>query len=186
MKCKAAWIALAIVSLLWIGTLWYAFSQGRDFSQKDAERVVQIERHIAQTKQYREANTHLTSELARLRKELENQKTKTVVTRTRWRERKVATTSPDCQEILEDASAHISNLEVELDLEQATSQALAEVLMNTQGQVDHLEAAWQLERERVGAYQKQQKKQKIKKVVIGISSAAAGIGVGFTIGALYK
>lgn len=182
-KC---WAVIASLLLAIAIGLLISVKRHQEFQRRDAELVHQIEDHLAERDRLRGVVAVHLDRVQELETDKLGLEGDLQAARAKWRARKEPKDLTECKSQLVDANEYTVLVERNLDLETLTSQALADALFDTQGQVDQLEKAWQLERKRTSAFQKQQKREHVKKVLIGVGSGIAGAGVGFTIGVLTK
>jgi hypothetical protein len=73
-------------------------------------------------------------------------------------------------------------LEEALKVERLTVAALSSALTDQTTRADLLDRAWNLERKRAESYQKQAKREKVKKVFLALGVGLAGGAAGYAIG----
>jgi hypothetical protein len=97
-----------------------------------------------------------------------------------------AKTLEECKNHLADADTLIDGLETTLVLKVKSLDGMYIAYEGTYDRAEQLEKAWLLERRRAEGFKRQQKKEQVKKVFIGIGSGVGGALVGIGIGAVIK
>ena len=164
--------------------IWVSVERKQRWLLEDGERVAEIDRlrlvaHEAAGRANefsRQAAGHqaeakkLQVELDRVRKWIKN--------------RPAPKTLVACQKQLKEFDAAAAILERSLALEKLTVYALSGQIAEVDRRAENLESAWKKERKRADGFQKIRKRDKMKKVFIGVGSGLAGGAiVGLAVGA---
>lgn len=186
--CIALLVTLLLSVCIGLGILLW---QRSIFHERDAARVVQIEKALVKAEEQAQKVEDLKGAVGVLEEQKKAVEGDLEALRAKWKARPRVRKSPeptveeeDCQEALATAEELIPRLEDRLLLEVKTGETLAEALFESEGRADQLEKAWTLERERTKDFKKQQRRDKIGKVFIGLGAGIAGGAVGFTVGTL--
>ena len=178
------WAALAAGILIVALTVSVSYYRQQKWLLEDSARVAEIDHyrgvavdaHRRANKFSVQVDTHQ-KEIAALNEDLEKAR--------KWRKNRIRPkTLTECHKQLEEFDIVAARLERTLALEQLTVFALRGQTVELEQRGDNLEAAWQRERKRAEGYRKIGKREKIKKVFIGVGSGLAGGAiVGIAVGA---
>jgi hypothetical protein len=180
---RYCWLILLATFLALLGALWFFQRRQLQWKLQDESRLSAIaearqaafeaERRAAASFQEAEG---LRKQSAVIEKELE-------ALREKVRKRPAQpSTLPECMENLGLLTHQVVLLEEALKVERLTVAALSSALTDQTTRADLLDRAWNLERKRSESYQKQAKREKVKKVFLALGVGLAGGAVGYGIG----
>lgn len=178
------WASIAAVVLAIGVGIWIVHLRQQNWLLKDADRVAEIDRFkslaadagrradtfAAEATGYREESEQLQVEVDRLRK---------------WRKtRKPPKTLEECKTQVRTFDAGLAIMERDLSLKHLSVVALTGALIEEERQSLAWKTAWELEQERSKGFQRIEKRERTKKVLIGVGSAlGGGVLVGIAVGA---
>lgn len=171
------WAALAAGILIVALTIWISYERQQKWLMEDAERILEIDRlRLSAVDSARRANDFSVQAYEK-QKEVEGLKVELEKAR-KWRKNRVRPkTLAECHKQLKEFDAAAAILERNLALEQLTVYALRGQIAELDQRGNTLETAWQKERARAEGYRKVKKREKLKKVFIGVGSGLAGGGI---------
>jgi hypothetical protein len=179
---RYCWLVLLAVFLALLGALWIFQQRQQRWILEDAFRIGEIEKlreaarvENEKTKKALEAAGEAQGQIILLEGELER-------IRKRTKSRPKPTTLPECEQQLVELQGHIDLLETTLALERTIEDNLDVALDHQTARADLLEKAWQAERKRSQALQRQAKREKVKKVFLAAGVVLAGGAMGYAIG----
>jgi hypothetical protein len=144
--------------------------------------VAEIEEHRTRASEGAERAAKAIEEVEHLQVRLRVLEGDLVRSRKWVRQRVPAKNLEECQDQLTDADDLIEGLEQTLDLRKQLTERLYVAYEGTYDRAEQLERAWVLERDRAEGFKRQQKKEQVKKVFIGIGSGVGGALIGIGIG----
>jgi hypothetical protein len=180
-KC---WTLLAVVAAIVVAGLWFSHVRQAKWFAKDAERVAMIDSHKL-TALDAERKAHVFAAQAAASKKREEELKAEVERLRKWRKnRKPPKTLPECKQQLVEYDASVAILERQLAIKKLTVIAQEGTIVEQRLRGDHWEYAWGEEHKRSETFKKVRKREKMKKVFIGVGSGiAGGILVGVAVGA---
>jgi len=171
-KC---WVLLGTIAVIIILGLIIGRLREQKWLLQDQQRVAEIEEYRMAADEARKSAAASMARAEGLKADLRTMEETIVPIRTVYRKRKKPEVQTECD-------AYVVALEQVVEKEGELIMQLDAAYWDSKTRGDQLEQAWLKERDRANGFQKQAKRDKVKKVFIGVGSGVAGTLIGLGIG----
>jgi hypothetical protein len=177
------WLALSLgVVLLLTGAYLYVQRQQQDWVAKDVVRRAEIAEARSRAENALQRAAEAQKEVAYHKERAEALEGLLAASRAKRKNRRKAKTFDECRGQLKDCDEHVANLEQVVALDGLTITSLETALFETQDAAEGYRLAADTEKKRSKTFEKALRREKVKRVMIGIGAGAAGTLAGFGIG----
>lgn len=171
-KC---WVLLGTIAVIIILGLVIGRLREQKWLLQDQQRIAEIEEYRDAAEEARKSAAASMARADELRDDLHEMEEAIQPVKVAYRKRKKPEVRTECD-------AYVERLEQVVEKEGELIMQLDAAYWDSKNRGDQLEQAWLMERDRANGFQKQAKKDKVKKVFIGVGSGVAGTLIGMGIG----